>query len=206
LKQSTQGYFGESALVEALRKTNGDVDAALSVLNAQRGTSWSGVVSKAQSKPFIRVERSSSSSSAPAAAPAAAAVPAKSPSVKEKPAPKEAPAPVPPPVDPEKHIEALTKQIDEAARETESRAQQLKNIQGEIQSIQGPRDSRIEQLVQDRSHLLVRQQMIREELVKIDAKVKEIDQEVEQIKRDKIEKIAVLEQTSKALLAEMKRK
>jgi len=41
-------------------------------------------------------------------------------------------------------------------------------------------------------------------LVKIDAKLKEIDTEVESTKKDKIEKIKVLEEKSKALIAEAK--
>jgi len=207
LKQATNGYFDDAVLTNTLKEANMDVDAALASLNAKKQNSWSSVVAKTQSKPFARVEVPTAKDSvAPVAAPAASSSTPKA-TQKEKPAAVPAPAaPAPPPVDPEKHIEALAKEIDENVRESETRAQQLKNIQLEIQSISAPRDSKIEQLAQDKTNLLARQQQIREELVKIDSKLKEIDLEVDQIKKDKIEKISVLEQKSKALLSENRRK
>lgn len=53
--------------------------------------------------------------------------------------------------------------------------------------------------------MLTRQKEIRDELVLIEQRVKEIDVQVAQLKREKVEKIHVLEEKSKAILAEMKK-
>lgn len=133
LRQSTAGYFADPVLIDALKEAKMDVDGALAILNAKKLNSWSSVVSKASNKPFTRVETSAPTKEV-AQKEASTPAPVKAAPAKDKPAPAAAPAA---PVDPEKHIEALAKQIDETVRETETRAQQLKNIQVEIQNISG---------------------------------------------------------------------
>lgn len=97
-------------------------------------------------------------------------------------------------------IEALQKQFDVELRGIEAKRQLLTALKEEVATFTADRDSQIDTLTKEREQLCIKRKNLEQELLQIQGRVEAIDSQVAHLKQEKVHKIRILEEKSRAVL------
>jgi len=97
-------------------------------------------------------------------------------------------------------IEALQKQFENELRGIEAKKQLLTALKEEVATFTAERDSQIDTLTKEREQLCINRKALEQELLIIQGRVEQIDTAVAHLKQEKVQKIRILEEKSKAVL------
>eukprot|EP01124_Arcella_intermedia_P001782 TRINITY_DN1096_c0_g1_i1.p1 TRINITY_DN1096_c0_g1~~TRINITY_DN1096_c0_g1_i1.p1 ORF type:complete len:305 (-),score=65.80 TRINITY_DN1096_c0_g1_i1:116-1030(-) len=98
-------------------------------------------------------------------------------------------------------IEAIQNAVVQQLSEMQTKADRLKSLQEEIRKIKEEKDVEIEGLLNRKTNLSAQQKQLLEDLKSIENEIGQIDTSIEQLKKEKIQKIHVLDEQSRALLS-----
>jgi len=98
-------------------------------------------------------------------------------------------------------IEAIQNAVVQQLSEMQTKADRLKSLQEEIRKIKEEKDVEIEGLLNRKTNLSAQQKKLIEDLKSIETEIGQIDTNIELLKKEKIQKIHVLDEQSRALLS-----